>query len=179
MNSWAKATELDTPVPVENDDNESHRPAQDPGAEDDGEDQAQGPAESKEGLRVEQINVIELKTGELLQVNQDDRRALEEATPDEAVLPSCMPPEKLSKGAIQKRLWRIVQPKANGQLKVPQELVDEYKDESTRKNVMSLFEKSGYQRDWFWGWTKVLNVLWTSKKNMIIISRIRGYKIDI
>ena len=107
MNSWAKATELDTPVPEEKDDNKFPVPpqdSQDPGAEDDGEGQAEGPAESQEGLRVEQIDVIELKNGVFLQVNQEDRQALEKASPDEAVLPSCMPPEKLTEGAIQKRL---------------------------------------------------------------------------
>lgn len=156
FNSQAKETRPDTDR-----DNESQIESQTPPNETGSgdvpeEDELQGPTEPAEGLEVESIQVIEMKNGELLQVNQEDQRALENASPDDAVLPSCMPPAKLSKGAIQKRLWRIVQPKANGSFKVPQDVIDEYKDERTRKNVESLFEKSGYQRDWFWGWTKVL-----------------------
>ena len=156
FNSQAKETRPDTDR-----DNESQIESQTPPNETGSgdvpeEDELQGPTEPAEGLEVESVQVIEMKNGELLQVNQEDQRALENASPDDAVLPSCMPPAKLSKGAIQKRLWRIVQPKANGSFKVPQDVIDEYKDEHTRKNVESLFEKSGYQRDWFWGWTKVL-----------------------
>lgn len=134
---------------------ENESQPQEPGSGDEN-GELPGPTGPQEGLEVEQIQVIEMANGELLEVNQKDQHALENASPDDAVLPSCLPPAKLSKGAIQKRLWRIVQPKANGSLKVPQDVIDEYNDEHTRKNVMSLFEKSGYQRDWFWGLTKVL-----------------------
>lgn len=58
------------------------------------------------------------------------------------------PPEQLSKGAIYKRLARLATPKANGQLKLPAEVIDEYKDPATRDKVLLLFEKSGYQPDW-------------------------------
>lgn len=100
-------------------------------------------------LRVEKVAVVPLENGDLLEVSEGDQAALAKALSDEAVIPSCAPPKKLTKGAIQKRLWRICQPKANGKFKIPKAMVDDYKDESTRPTVVALFEKSGYQRDCF------------------------------
>ena len=83
----------------------------------------------------------------LLQVAQADAEALAKASVEQAVPPSVPPPAKLTRSAIRKRLWRVCQPKANGKLKVPKEVVEEYRDESSRQRVEMLFEKSGYQRD--------------------------------
>ena len=84
---------------------------------------------------------------EFLEVSSGDQRALAKASPDDAVVPTRPPPPKLTRGAIKKWLWRLVQPKASGKFKVPKEVVDEYRDERTRGRVEALFEKSGYQRD--------------------------------
>ncbi|CAK9046571.1 unnamed protein product [Durusdinium trenchii] len=86
---------------------------------------------------------------EFLEVSSGDQRALAKASPDDAVVPTRPPPPKLTRGAIKKRLWRLVQPKASGKFKVPKEVVDEYRDERTRGRVEALFEKSGYQREVF------------------------------
>ena len=58
------------------------------------------------------------------------------------------PPKQLSYSAVDKRLRRIMTPRANGDLKVPQQVVDQWKNKNTRPKVMSMFEKSGYQPDW-------------------------------
>ncbi|CAK9065748.1 Uncharacterized protein SCF082_LOCUS33584 [Durusdinium trenchii] len=84
-----------------------------------------------------------------LEVSSGDQRALAKASPDDAVVPTRPPPPKLTRGAIKKWLWRLVQPKASGKFKVPKEVVDEYRDERTRGRVEALFEKSGYQREVF------------------------------
>ena len=58
------------------------------------------------------------------------------------------PSQQLSYSAVDKRLRRIMTPRANGDLKVPQQVIDQWKNKNTRPDVMSLFEKSGYQPDW-------------------------------
>lgn len=62
-----------------------------------------------------------------------------------------VPPKQLSPSAVDKRLRRIMTPTSSGALKVPQELIDQWKDLSTRGNVMSMFEKAGYDPDWVGG----------------------------
>ena len=57
------------------------------------------------------------------------------------------PPPKLSQGAINKRLYRICQPRADGSFKVPREVVEDYRDLGKRDNVVALFEKVGYNVD--------------------------------
>ena len=57
------------------------------------------------------------------------------------------PPEKLSQGAIDKRLRRIMTPRSSGDLKVPQEVVDQWKDKDERWKVRAAFEKAGYKPD--------------------------------
>ncbi|OLP74858.1 hypothetical protein AK812_SmicGene45483 [Symbiodinium microadriaticum] len=73
----------------------------------------------------------------------------EEGSDDDGVdtrgLRSCKgPPKQLSKQAVDRRLYRVVQPKTNGEYKVPKEVVDEYKDKDRRPKLMSMFEKLGY-----------------------------------
>ena len=58
------------------------------------------------------------------------------------------PSQQLSYSDVDKRLRRIMTPRANGDLKVPQQVIDQWKNKNTRPDVMSLFEKSGYQPDW-------------------------------
>lgn len=62
-----------------------------------------------------------------------------------------VPPKELSQSAVDKRLRRIMTPTSSGALKVPQELVDQWKDLATRGQVMSMFEKAGYDPDWVGG----------------------------
>ena len=63
-------------------------------------------------------------------------------------VPAMEPPQKQNKKAMRKRLYRIMQPKADGTLKVPQAIIDEYKDDASKWKVFRLFEKTGYQPDW-------------------------------
>ena len=72
-----------------------------------------------------------------------------EPTPTHQVEPPLdePPPEQLSPSAIDKRLRRIMTPRASGALKVPQEVVDQWKDLSSRHKVTSMFEKVGYDPD--------------------------------
>lgn len=90
---------------------------------------------------------VEAANGEMLALSQQDAIALASAKPDQAVIPTVLPPKKLTRGAIQKRLRRVCTPKANGQLKVPKEVMEDYHDDRRRGDVEALFEKSGYQRD--------------------------------
>lgn len=59
------------------------------------------------------------------------------------------PPEQLSKSAVDKRLRRVMQPRADGSLLVPQELKAQWKDPLTRDTVLALFEKCAYKPDSF------------------------------
>ena len=67
-----------------------------------------------------------------------------------------LPPKQLSPSAVDKRLRRIMTPTSSGAVKGPQELIDQWKDLSTRPQVMSMFEKAGYDPDR--GWMK-LNIV--------------------
>ena len=57
------------------------------------------------------------------------------------------PPQKLSPGAVDKRLRRVMTPKVDGSYKVPQQVIDEWKDLDTRDRVRALFEKTAYCPD--------------------------------
>ena len=58
------------------------------------------------------------------------------------------PPAKLSTGAIDRRLRRIVTPKSNGDFKVPDEIVRQFKgDKEERDKLFAAFEKVGYRPD--------------------------------
>ncbi|CAE7634225.1 unnamed protein product [Symbiodinium sp. CCMP2592] len=64
---------------------------------------------------------------------------------DRAALGKCRdPPKQLTKAAVDRRLYRIVQPRANGEYKVPKDVIDTYKDKDRRPTLMSMFEKLGY-----------------------------------
>ncbi|CAL1138554.1 unnamed protein product [Cladocopium goreaui] len=56
-------------------------------------------------------------------------------------LPNQPPPEELSRKAVENRLRRVMKPRADGSLLIPPEIVAQYKDLSTRDQVMALFEK--------------------------------------
>lgn len=62
-------------------------------------------------------------------------------------LPNQPPPEELSRKAVENRLRRVMKPRADGSLLIPPEIVAQYKDLSTRDQVMALFEKCGYSSD--------------------------------
>ncbi|CAJ1457737.1 unnamed protein product [Effrenium voratum] len=64
-------------------------------------------------------------------------------------VPTENPPPQLSEGAIKKRLYRLLTPKASGALKVPKELINDYNDPFTKDKVFLLFEKAGYDREVF------------------------------
>ena len=54
-------------------------------------------------------------------------------------------PEDLSEGAIYKRMWRMFRPRADGSYLVPEEIISEWKNKSTRDNVVREFEKCGWK----------------------------------
>ena len=68
----------------------------------------------------------------------------DQAKDEEVLVPAVAPPQPLSKGAVDKRLRRIVAPRVDGSYIVPDEIVQKFRDRSTRKEVELLFEKSGY-----------------------------------
>jgi len=63
---------------------------------------------------------------------------------DQVDLPPTPPPKQLSASAIDKRLRRVLTPRANGTYLVPQEVIDAWNDKYDRDSVKSMFEKSGY-----------------------------------
>ena len=67
---------------------------------------------------------------------------------EETPYPTQPPKEQLSPGAVDRRLRRIMTPRASGELKVPQDMVDQWKNKGSRHKVQSLFEKAGYNPDW-------------------------------
>ena len=73
----------------------------------------------------------------------------ETAEPCEMFVPEQGPPPKLSAGAIDKRLRRIMAPRTNGTHKVPDEVLRQWKDLDQRGQVRNAFEKVGYKPDWF------------------------------
>lgn len=54
------------------------------------------------------------------------------------------PPKQLSRAAVDKRLRRTMQPRADGTFLVPECVREKWKDLGTRSEVMSMFEKAGY-----------------------------------
>ena len=81
-------------------------------------------------------------------IEADQQEEEEEVMPSEADLAAIPPPPpKLTEGAIDRRLRRIVTPKANGKLKVPQEVVNQFNDKDERKSLQAAFEKVGYNPD--------------------------------
>lgn len=73
--------------------------------------------------------------GEVLDVDED-------AAADEVVE---VPPQQLTPGAVRKRLARILTPKANGDFKVPKQVIDDFAGDEKDK-LMAMFEKAGYKR---------------------------------
>ena len=64
---------------------------------------------------------------------------------DEQQEPSSYPPEQLSVGAIDKRLRRVMAPRANGEYLVSQDFVKMWNDKLVgRDKVRALFEKAAY-----------------------------------
>ena len=57
------------------------------------------------------------------------------------------PPKKLTQAAIARRMYRIMQPKTNGEYKVSQECLETYKNAETRPKLFAVFEKVGYNAD--------------------------------
>lgn len=58
---------------------------------------------------------------------------------------SKLPPMELSKSAIDKRMRRVMAPRADGSYLVPQEIRDQYRDPLERDSVRAMFEKCGYE----------------------------------
>ena len=67
----------------------------------------------------------------------------EEAAPQVQQPPPGIVPER----KIGERLRRVFQPRANGTYKVPKEMLEEYNNLLSRKRVMAMFEKVGYDPD--------------------------------
>lgn len=66
-------------------------------------------------------------------------------------LPSQMPAEALSQGAIDKRLRRIFTPRADGTYLVSSEFVKQYQQKGQdREKLLVMFEKCNYDSDWVW-----------------------------
>ena len=59
------------------------------------------------------------------------------------------PPKKLTQAAISRRMYRIMQPKSNGEYKVSEECLATYKNMETRPKLLAVFEKVGYNADRF------------------------------
>ncbi|CAE7486429.1 unnamed protein product [Symbiodinium sp. CCMP2592] len=62
------------------------------------------------------------------------------------------PPEELpvlSEGAVYKRMWRVFRPREDGSYLVPQSVVAEYKNLTSRPNVVRAFERCGFCPDKF------------------------------
>ena len=57
------------------------------------------------------------------------------------------PPEKLTEAAVDRRLRRVVERKADGTYKVPKEVVEQFKDKHKRPELFAAFEKCGYKPD--------------------------------
>lgn len=80
----------------------------------------------------------------------DARQDCQDAGPDQyldsgATGLEVQPPTFLSAAAADQRLRRLMTPKANGEYKVPMEVVNQYKE--SKDSVQKLFEKCGHDRD--------------------------------
>lgn len=73
--------------------------------------------------------------------------ARDDNVPEDTAAPEQAPPAELTKSAIDKRLRRIMQPRADGTQKIPDEIIAQWKDPLTRDKVLALFEKCGYHPD--------------------------------
>ena len=52
--------------------------------------------------------------------------------------------EEPSAGAIYKRIYRLMRPRADGSFVLPESIRNEWKDKTTRPNVDRIFERCGY-----------------------------------
>ena len=77
-----------------------------------------------------------------------DQAAEDIEVEEPAVPPTMVPPVELSKSALDKRLRRVMKPRANGVCRVPEEIRSQWEDLTTRDMICSLFEKCGYDPDW-------------------------------
>ncbi|CAE7244267.1 unnamed protein product, partial [Symbiodinium sp. CCMP2456] len=50
----------------------------------------------------------------------------------------------LTEGAIYKRMWRMFRPRADGSYLLPDSVVQEYQNKTTRPNIVRAFERCGY-----------------------------------
>ena len=62
----------------------------------------------------------------------------------DAVAPEKEPPPQLSKGAMDKRLRRVMAPRVDGSYQVPEAVILQWKNKDSKKDVELLFEKSAY-----------------------------------
>lgn len=69
---------------------------------------------------------------------------------DDQFLTSSFPPPVLSQSAINNRLRRVFQPRADGSYLVDSSWIDQYKDKESRDKLFAMFEKVGYVVDWVW-----------------------------
>ena len=63
---------------------------------------------------------------------------------EDDVVPEQKPPPQLSKGAVDKRLRRVMTPRVDGSYQVPEAVVLKWKNSDTKKDVELLFEKAAY-----------------------------------
>ncbi|CAE7594831.1 osm1 [Symbiodinium sp. CCMP2456] len=71
---------------------------------------------------------------------------------EEFVIQDPQPPPQLveiSENAIYKRMYRVFKMREDGSYLVPEDLVQEWKNKSTRANVVKIFEKCGYNPEKF------------------------------
>ena len=57
------------------------------------------------------------------------------------------PPQHLTPAAVDRRLRRVMAPRSNGEYKVPEQAVKDWKNLETRPRLMAVFEKCGYMKD--------------------------------
>ena len=81
------------------------------------------------------------RKGPVDEVDELDDLEDEAEEPDEYV----EPPPQLSPNAIRKRLGRILTPKANGDFKIPKQVIDDFGGDNKDK-LFLMFEKAGYDR---------------------------------
>ena len=59
------------------------------------------------------------------------KQELDEDDIDQAALRNCRdPPKQLSKAAVDRRLYRVMQPRTSGEYKVPKDVIETYKDKT-------------------------------------------------
>lgn len=77
----------------------------------------------------------------------DGEKEVSKVETHEEGIPVEEPPPKQNKKAMKKRLYRLMVPRADGTHKIPQAVIDEYKDSFSRWKVFRMFEKTGYNPD--------------------------------